>query len=115
MGSACFVVMRTFARGPIDVRNKHEQRLMEAPYSPERREWSMTRYDQDRSSIPVDVEKKRRTNVQPLIGACMLGPGTGWVDRIDAGDKPGLTTTEREEIKALRKELAELKAGRMRS
>ncbi len=35
----------------------------------------------------------------------------GWVDRarIDAGDKPGLTTTEREEIKALKKEVAELK------
>ena len=35
----------------------------------------------------------------------------GWVNRakIDAGDKPGVTTSEREEIKALRKELAEVR------
>jgi transposase-like protein len=35
----------------------------------------------------------------------------GWVDRarIDGGQKPGLTTSERDEIKALRKELAEVK------
>ena len=35
----------------------------------------------------------------------------GWVDRarIDGGQKPGVTTSEREEIKALRKELAEVK------
>jgi len=35
----------------------------------------------------------------------------GWVDRarVDAREKPGLTTSEREEIKALRKELAEVK------
>ena len=35
----------------------------------------------------------------------------GWVDRarIDGGQKPGLTTSEREEIRALRRELAEVK------
>ncbi len=35
----------------------------------------------------------------------------GWVDkaRVDGGEKPGVTTAEREEIKALRKELAEVK------
>jgi transposase len=34
----------------------------------------------------------------------------GWVDRarIDVGQKPGVTTSEREEIKALKKELAEM-------
>lgn len=35
----------------------------------------------------------------------------GWVDRarIDGGEKPGVTTAEREEIRVLRKELAEVK------
>ena len=35
----------------------------------------------------------------------------GWVDRscVDAGEKPGVTSIEREEIRALRKELAEVK------
>jgi len=35
----------------------------------------------------------------------------GWVDRarVDAREKPGVATAEREEIKALRKEVAELR------
>ena len=35
----------------------------------------------------------------------------GWMDnaRVDAGEKPGVRTADREEIKALRKELAEVK------
>ncbi len=46
----------------------------------------------DRAGIPVDAIR-------------------AWVDRarIDVRQKPGVTTSEREEIKALKKELAEMK------
>ena len=82
---------------------------MEAPFSLERREWSMTRYDQetkDRRHPHVHGASRRSAaritfsllsaQLHDLTGI-PVDTMRGWVDRarIDAGDKPGLTTTER--------------------
>jgi transposase len=96
---------------------------MEAPISPERREWGMRhRYDQETKERAVRMFEKRREEqpeesrkqaLKHLGGLIGVPPDTirGWVDRarVDAGEKPGVTTAEREEIRALRKELAEVK------
>ena len=55
------------------------------------------------------ADESRKQALQHLSGLIGVLPDTirGWVDRarVDAGEKPGLTTSEREEIKTLRKEL----------
>ena len=82
----------------------------------------MTRYDQEtkdrvirmcmerREEAPHESRSASYRRLHDLTGI-PVDTMRGWVDRarIDAGDKPGLTTTEREEIKALKKEVAELK------
>ncbi len=82
----------------------------------------MTRYDQEtkdrvirmfmerREEAPDESRSASYRRVHDLTGI-PIDTMRGWVDRsrIDAGDKPGLTTAEREEIKALKKEVAELK------
>lgn len=54
-----------------------------------------------------------RASLQHVSQLVSIPPDTirGWVGRarVDAGEKPGLTTVEREEIKALRRENAELR------
>jgi len=58
-------------------------------------------------------EASRVPGLRHLSGLIGVPPNTirGWVDRarVDGGEKPGVTTAEREEIKALRKELADVK------
>jgi transposase-like protein len=82
----------------------------------------MTRYDQETKDRVVRMFDERREEapnesrsasfrrLHDLTGI-PIDTMRGWVDRarIDAGNKPGLTTAEREEIKALKKEVAELK------
>lgn len=59
---------------------------------------------------PEEAARASLRHVSELVG---VPPDTirGWVDRarVDAKEKPGVTTAEREEIKALRKEVAELR------
>ena len=77
----------------------------------------MTRYDQETKDRVIRMFMERREEAPHESRSASyrrLHDLTGIpVDtdraRIDAGDKPGLTTTEREEIKALKKEVAELK------
>lgn len=81
----------------------------------------MTRYDQETKDRVIRMfierreeaaEESRSASYRRLhdLTGIPIDTVRGWVDRarIDAGDKPGLTTTEREEIKAL-KRVAELK------
>jgi transposase len=96
---------------------------MEALHSHERREWGMRfKYDQETKDRAVPMFEKRREDApdEPrvqgywhLSGLIGVPPATirGWVDRarVDGGEKPGVTSAEREEIRALRKELAEEK------
>ena len=97
--------------------------MMEALHSHERREWGLRfKYDQVTKYRAVRMFEKRReeapeeSSVQSyrhLRGLIGIPQATirGWVDRarVDGGEKPGVATAEREEIKALRKELAEVK------
>ena len=66
-----------------------EERRAEAPQESQAASY---RRLHDLTSIPIDTMR-------------------GWVAKahIDAGEKPGVTTAEREEIKALKKEVADLK------
>jgi transposase len=79
-------------------------------YDDETKERAVRMFEQRREEQPEESRKQALKHLGGLIG---VPPDTirGWVDRarVDAGEKPGVTTTEREEIKALRKELAEVK------
>ena len=94
---------------------------LEALHSHEWREWGVRhRHDQEtkdrtvrmfeerREEHPHESRKQALIHLSDLIGA-PLDTVRGWVDRarVDAGEKPGVTSSEREEIRALRKELAE--------
>ena len=82
----------------------------------------MTRYDQETKDrvVRMFIERQEETphesrsatyrRLSELTGI-PIDTMRGWVDRarIDTGAKPGLTTAEREEIKALKKEVAELR------
>lgn len=82
----------------------------------------MTHYDQEtkdrvirmfmerREEAPEESQAASYRRLNDLTGI-PVDTMRGWVARaqIDAGQKPGLTTAEREEIKTLRKEVAELK------
>ena len=70
----------------------------------------MRMFEQRREEQPEESRKQALKRLSDLLG---VPPDTirGWVDRarVDAGEKPGVTTAEREEIRALRRELAEVK------
>ena len=97
--------------------------LVRAPISPGKGEWGMRHrnvevtkeravrvFEQRREEQPEESRKQALVHLSGLLG---VPPDTirGWVDRarVDAGEKPGVTTAEREEIRALRRELAEVK------
>src|SRR6056297_3916669 len=96
---------------------------MEASFSLERREWSMRfKYDQETKDRVVRMfaerreeapEESRSASYRRLQELTSIPVDTmrGWVDkaRIETGDKAGMTAAERDEIKALKKELAEVK------
>ena len=67
-------------------------------------------FEERRVEAPEESRSASYRRVHELTGI-PIDTMRGWVDRarIDGGQKPGVTTSEREEIKALRKELAEVK------
>ena len=81
-----------------------------------------TKYDQEtkdrvirmfyerREEAPEESMRASFRRLRELTGIPM-DTMRGWADRarVDASEKPGVTSAEREEIKVLRKELAELK------
>src|SRR5690606_17354582 len=80
-----------------------------------------TKYDQETKDRLIRMFYERRQEVsgeamraslRHLHDLTGISPDTmrGWVDRarVDAREKPGRTTAEREEIRAWRKEVAEL-------
>ena len=93
---------------------------MEALHSPEKGEWGLRhRYGQETMERAVRMfrerrkaapEKSRIAIFRHLSGLIDVPLDTvrGWVDRarVDAGEKPGVQSSEREEIRALREELA---------
>ena len=79
-------------------------------YDQETKERAVRVFEQRREEQPEESRKQALVHLSGLLG---VPPDTirGWVDRarVDAGEKPGVTTAEREEIRALRRELAEVK------
>lgn len=77
-------------------------------YSPEVRERAVRMlHDQE------SAHSSRWAAIQSIAGKIGCTPETlrRWVDRaeVDAGQRPGMTTSEREELKALKRENRELK------
>ena len=83
---------------------------MRHKYDQETKDRTVRMFEQRREEHPQESRKQALKHLSDLIGV-PLDTIRGWVDRarVDAGDKPGVTTVEREEIRALRKELAEVK------
>ena len=83
---------------------------MRFKYDQETKDRTVRMFEERRKEAP---EESRIAIFRHLSGLIDVPPDTirGWVDRarIDGGEKPGVTSAEREEIKALRKELAEVK------
>jgi len=67
-------------------------------------------YGERRLEVPQESSRAAFRHLHELVG---IPPDTmrGWVARaqIDAGKRPGLTSSESADIKALKRELAELK------
>jgi len=83
---------------------------MSVRYDPETKERVVRLFEERRVEAPGESRSASYRRVHELTGI-PIDTMRGWVDRarIDGGQKPGLSTSEREEIKALRKELAEVK------
>jgi transposase len=83
---------------------------MRFKYDQETKDRTVRMFEERRKEAP---EESRVASYRHLSALLDVPAATirGWVDRarIDDGEKPGLSTGEREEIRALRKELAEVK------
>ena len=83
---------------------------MRFKYDAETKDRAVRMFDKRREEAPGESRNESFKHLSVLLG---IPPDTirGWVNRarVDAGEKPGVTTAEREEIKALRRELAEVK------
>ena len=83
---------------------------MRFKYDQETKDRTVRMFEERRKEAP---EESRVAIFRHLSGLIGVPPDTirGWVDRarVDDGEKAGVTSAEREEIKALRKELAEVK------
>lgn len=79
-------------------------------YDPETKERTVRLFEERRAKAPEESRSPSYRRVYELADT-PIDTMRGWVDRarIDGGQKPGLSTSEREEIKVLRKELAEVK------
>ena len=79
-------------------------------YDQETKERAVRMFEQRSEEQPEESREQALVNMSGLLG---VPPDTirGWVDRarVDSGEKPGVTTAEREEIRALRREPAEVK------
>jgi putative transposase len=79
-------------------------------YDQETMERAVRMFWERRKEAPEEPQRASFRRIGELTGI-PADTIRGWVNRarVDAGDKPGVTTAERQEIKALRKEVAELK------
>lgn len=83
---------------------------MRSKYDQETRERALRMFYERREEAPDGAVRTSLRRVFDLTGI-PANTIRGWVDRerVDAREKPGMTTAEGEEIKALRKEVAELR------
>ncbi len=83
---------------------------MRFTYDQETKDRTVRMFEERRKEAPEESRMESFRHVSGLVGfpAATI---RGWVDRarIDGGEKPGVSSAEREEIRALRKELAEVK------
>jgi transposase len=79
-------------------------------YDLETKERVVRLFEERRSEAPEESQLASYRRLRELTGI-PVDTMRGWVNRaqVDAGQRPGLTTAERDEIKALKKELAEVK------
>ena len=83
---------------------------MPAHYDRETKERVVRMFEERRAEAPEESQSAALRRLHELTDI-PVDTMRGWVHRarVDRGDKAGLSTSEREEIKALRKELAEVK------
>jgi transposase-like protein len=83
---------------------------MRSKYDQETRERVLRMFYERREEAPDEAVRASLRRVFDLTGI-PVDTIRGWVDRerVDAREKAGITTAERDEIKALRKEVAELR------
>ena len=83
---------------------------MRFKYDQETRERLVRMFRERRQEAPEESRSASYRHLQDLT-AIPVDTMRGWVDkaRIETGDKAGMTAAERDEIKALKKELAEVK------
>lgn len=83
---------------------------MASKYDPETRERVLRMYGERRSEAPQEPLRSTLQRVHELVGI-PVDTIRGWVARaeIDAGKRPGLTSSESADIKALKRENAELR------
>ena len=79
-------------------------------YDSETKERVVRLFEERRSEAPEETQRASYRRLHELTGI-PVDTMRGWVMRaqVDAGQRPGMTTVEREEIKALKKENAELR------
>jgi len=83
---------------------------MRFKYDQETRDRVVRMFFERREAEPQEAARASLRHLSDLVGV-PSDTIRGWVDRarVDAKERPGLPTAEREEIKALRKEVAELR------
>jgi transposase len=83
---------------------------MASKYDQETKDRVLRMFEERRSEAPEESQSASFRRLHELTGI-PVDTMRGWFARaqIDAGERPGLTTTEREEIKILKKENAELR------
>jgi transposase len=83
---------------------------MRFKYDMESKERAVRMFEERRKEVPDESQAKALREIGNLLGV-PADTLRGWVDRarVNAREKPGVTTSEREEITALRRELAEVK------
>lgn len=83
---------------------------MASKYDPETKERILRMYGERRSQVPKESARATLRHVHELVDV-PIDTIRGWVSRaeVDAGKRPGVTTADSEEIKALKRELAEVR------
>jgi transposase len=83
---------------------------MASKYDQETKDRVVRLFEERRSEAPEETASASFRRVHELTGI-PVDTMRGWVTKaqIDSGQKPGVTTVEREEIKALKRENAELR------
>ena len=83
---------------------------MASKYDQETKDRVIRLFEERRAEAPEETQAASYRRLHELVGI-PVDTMRSWVVRaqVDAGQRPGLTTAEREEIKALKKENAELR------